>query len=757
VVYRARDTRLDREVALKLLPADSTSGETGASAIIEEGRLLAQVRHPNVVTIHGAEQIGGQIGLSMELVNGWTLEQVLEQGKRFEAPEVVEIGIQLCGAIAAVHKAGLLHRDIKTQNVMRADDGRLVLMDFGTGREVGDGSTGGLAGTPLYLAPELLSGYEPTIRSDIYSLGVLLYHLLTGSYPVRADRLSDLRRAHERGERTDLRTARPAVRSKLARIIDRAIDPAPERRYQTVDALREDLQAQQPPSTNVRALSVLAAAAAILLIASVGWEMGGRRAGWHSTPTTLVAEIVGLTRGSATDDAIGSPVIAVLPFEDLSPRRENDELADGLTDEIIRSLASVQGLQVRARASSFAFKGKPHDLREVGQQLGANLVVEGSIQRSGDTLRIDARLVQVAGSVPLWAETFDRTVKGILTVEAEIAQAIVTRLRLTLGAGQRRYDFDVDTYILYLKARARLGRRGGDDAKAASALFQQVVQRDPAFAPAYAGLADAYGLMSHPTLLPGVVEAAIPLMQQAADKALELDPLLAEGHAALGFVFARQKSWDKAHSSFQRAIDLNPALTQTYINYFTTTLLPHERFDDAERVLQAAARTDPLSGTVHGELGYLKLAAGRFDEAIEHYTRARALDPNLPYINQHLGRAMTFAGRFSEALSFWETKMDPSGTVAYKESPGGQVWMAVAYVMAGRRTEVERWAEVHDEPYRLALIHAALGNKDRTFEALNRAADIVPHRVVPLLSYPEMRLLRGDPRLAALRQRLQLP
>ena len=184
-VYRARDTRLDRDVALKLLPAHS-GGETRASSIIEEGRLLAQVRHPNVVTIHGAERIGGQIGLWMELVKGRTLEQILEQGRRFTVTEAVEIGIQLCGAIAAVHDAGLLHRDIKSHNVMLADEGRLVLMDFGTGRELGDNSAAGLAGTPLYLAPELLSGQEPTVRSDIYSLGVLLYHLLTGSYPVRA-------------------------------------------------------------------------------------------------------------------------------------------------------------------------------------------------------------------------------------------------------------------------------------------------------------------------------------------------------------------------------------------------------------------------------------------------------------------------------------------------------------------------------------------------------------------------------------------
>ena len=201
-VYRAWDTRLDREVALKLLPAGRSSGDPAASAIIHEGRLLARVRHPNVVTVHGAEQIGDQIGLWMEFVRGHTLEQVLDQQKVVSAAEAVGIGLELCRAMSAVHGAGLLHRDIKTHNVMRAEDGRILLMDFGTGRELEDDASSDLAGTPLYLAPEVLQGQQATVRSDIYSLGVLLYRLVTGSYPVHARTVRGVRRAHERGERT---------------------------------------------------------------------------------------------------------------------------------------------------------------------------------------------------------------------------------------------------------------------------------------------------------------------------------------------------------------------------------------------------------------------------------------------------------------------------------------------------------------------------------------------------------------------------
>ena len=757
-VYRAWDTRLDREVALKLLPVSAANGDPRGTAIIDEGRLLARVRHQNVVTIYGADRIDGLVGLWMEFIKGQTLQQALDQGKAFSATEIVDVGIELCHAIAAVHRAGLLHRDIKPHNVMLADDGRVVLMDFGTGRELTDTSPAALAGTPLYLAPELLSRQEPTVRTDIYSLGVLLYRLVTGTYPVNGRSLRDLRLAHERRERTDPKTPRLRVASKLARIIERSIDPVAERRYHSVDALRRDLARLKPYTHAVRVAYACGLAAVVLLLIAVVWETAGRLRGWRTTPSLTLARVAGLSADRrAPVPSTGEPVIAVLPLENLSAEPGSDYFADGLTDEIIRNLAGVRGLQVRSRTSSFSFKGKPRSLREVSEQLGANLTVEGSVWRSDNRLRVNVQLVRVAGDVPVWAERFDRTLEDAFAIQDEISRAIVDQLRLTIGAGQRRYDINIDAYNLYLKGRAVLGRRGGSDAKAAAQLFQEVIKRDPAFAPAYAGLAEAYGLMSHPTLSAGVVESALPLMQQAAARALELDELLAEGHAAAGFIHARQYDWPNAEKSFRRAVELNPSLTQTYINYWTTTLLPLERLNEAERLLTVAMHSDPLSPIVHHELGFMKLIAGRFDEAIDHYTRARALDPNLPYLDQHLGRALTFAGRYSEALALWESKKDVTGTNYYKDMPGAQGWMSAAYVMAGRRAEVERFAQTHREPYRLALIHAALGNKDRTFEDLERAALVVPHRVVPLLAYPEMRLLRGDPRLAALRKKLRLP
>jgi serine/threonine-protein kinase len=755
-VFRAWDTRLDREVALKLLPARAPAGRQRAASVIEEGRLLARVRHPNVVTIFGAERIGDRVGLWMELVRGRSLQQILDGGNVFPVADGIDVGVELCRAISAVHGAGLLHRDIKTHNVMLAEDGRLVLMDFGTGRELNDVSAIAPAGTPLYLAPEILRGEDASIRTDIYSVGVLLYHLLTGSYPVQGRGMLELRGAHERGERTTVAAARPDLPPKLARIIDRAIDPRPERRYPTADALKADLAALKQHPKAVRVAHALAAVAALLLAAVIGWEVGGRSVKSAKTPMALLAHAVGLNPVAASNvSPVEQPVIAVLPFENLSAEPDGNYFADGLSDEILRNLAVIRGLEVRSRTSSFAFRDKPRNLREVGEQLGANLVVEGSILRSGNRVRINAQLIQVAGDVPLWAERFDRELKDIFVIQDEISRAIVNKLRLTLGTGQRRYDIDADTWNLYLKARALLVKRG-ENARTATELFQQVVEKDPSFAPAYAGLADAYGFLSHPTLSSGVAEAALPLMQQEADRALALDGLLAEGHAAKGFIYARQYDWENATQSFRRAIELNPSLTLTYVNYWSTTLLPLEKLDEGERLLQVAMRTDPLSPIVHDQLGFMKLVAGRFDEAVDHFTRAYALDPDLAFLDQHIGRALTFAGRLPEALSFFDTLPGPQGGL-WKDYPGAKTWLARAYVSAGRRAEVQQWTQMTGEPYRLAVLHAALGNKDRTFEELNKAAEIVPHRVVPLLAYPEMRLLRGDPRLAALRVKLRLP
>lgn len=742
-VYRAWDTRLDREVALKLLPAGEPPAD-GTSPVIQEGRLLARVRHPNVATIYGAEWIDGRIGLWMEFVRGRTLEDLIEAGQAFAPSEVIDIGLEVCRAVSAVHAAGLLHRDIKTRNVMRADDGRVVLMDFGTGREQADRRPAG-AGTPLYLAPEAFRGQPATVRGDVYSVGVVLYRLLTGAYPVTAGSLEDLRRAHERADRTDLDAIRPDLPAGLVTVVRRATEADPWRRYESCDAMAAALASLASPRRARRWLATAVAAA----LAGVGVWLWSGAPGWRDpargTPDALRA---GLAVAPST--ATAPPALVVVPFRNLWTEPDAGLLVDGLTHEVIHSLAGVPGLDVKSATSSFALAGRNLGMAEIGQQLGVSLVLEGSVIGSTSRWRVLVTLAHVGRDTPLWSREFDHDGHSLIEMRHEIARAVVDALGLSLRTGQRRYEPAAAVYMQYLRARALAERRGSADAGAAASLFREVIASDPDYAPAYAGLADAYSFLSQD--LPDVggmsPDEAVALMRPAAQTALGLDPLLAEAHAAVGFLHSREHAWDEADRAFLRAIELNPALTHVYTTYAFSTLLPMRRFDEAEALLEEALRRDPLSPIVLRDLAFGQINAGRFDEAIDNLRRALALDPSLPYSTLLLARALSFDGRLDEALPMWEARASEIGS---------QHWLAYAYVQAGRRAEVERMLAGHRNPYRLAIIHAALGDKDRALEALARAADESPQRVVRLLTYPEMTPLRGDPRFDAIRGRFRLP
>jgi TolB-like protein/Tfp pilus assembly protein PilF len=767
-VYRAWDTRLDREVALKLIDADHTTADDSSSSIIHEGRLLARVRHPNVVTIYGAERIGARIGLWMEFVRGRSLKQIVGGGKVFSGAEAIQIGIDVAHAVAAVHGAGVLHRDVKAQNVMLAEDGRAVLMDFGTGRELLDNDSADVAGTPLYLAPEVLAGSDATIQSDVYSLGVLLYFLVTSSYPVRGQSVSDLRLAHQRHERIPIRAARHGSKlsPKLARIIERAIDPRPDGRYAGADALAADLAALQLRPALARLTYATGAAAVLLLIVGLGWEAVGRRVGSSRTPSALLASVAGRSAAVPQHVIPSQPIIAVLPFENLSDEPGSDDFVDGLTDEIIRTLSAIQGLHVRSRGSSFVFTAEPRDLRDVGQQLGVNLVLEGSVLRSGNKLHVNARLIQVAGNVSLWSDQFDRELEDIFAILDEISRAIANKLQLTLGRAQRRYETNVDAYELYLKGRALIGRRGRNDVDGAvpsmslenaAEVFRQVLVKDPEFAPAHAGLATAYALMSLlPTGPPGTlrpVEITDAIVRPAAEKALDLDPLLADAHAAMALVHVRDLDWSAAQKAFQRALELNRSLTHVYTSYSYSTLRPLGKWNEALRLLRVALQNDPFSLDVQREIGAVQLDAGQYEEAINTLERVRAVEPDFPYVDIHLAVALVLAGRPAEALSVFERIDRLSGR------PRRAPQRALAYVALGRRAEAEALAAEHADglPSALVQIYAALGDKDRAFDALERMAVIQPLRMPLQLVMPGIASLRGDPRLGALRQRFHLP
>jgi serine/threonine-protein kinase len=729
-VYRAWDTRLDREVALKLLRHREPEDETRASTVIHEGRLLARVRHPNVVTVYGAERIDGRVGVWMEFIHGKSLEQELRERGPFGVDRSIDIGIVLADALTAVHRAGLIHGDVKTQNVMCDADGRTVLTDFGAGFEVDDDSRD-LAGTPVCTAPELFAEQPATAASDVYSLGVLLYHLVTGAYPVRGGSIAEIRAAHAAGARTLLATERPDLPAGFVRIVDRALDPNPERRYDSPAALRDDLALLRAPAVPVPATR---RAGTLILVALVAVVM-------------LATAVAVASRWFRSE----TPAIAVMPFQNLNADPNGDYFVDGLTDEVIRNLSVIDGLDVRSRTSSFVFKGQPRNLRDVAQQLRVQLIVEGSVLRADGRLRINVQLVRASADVPIWSRYYDRELKDVFAIQDEISRSIVNELRLKLGRGQRLYNTDLEAYDLYLRARARVQHVGLTETRAAIGLFNQVIARDPAFAPAYAGLADAWAAMSG-NRGDGAVrpDEAYASMKPAAERALQLDPLLAEAHASMGVVLARDRKWAEAEAAFRRAVQLNGNVSSIDINFVRSTLLPQGKIDESVRQLRVALRRDPLSVDLRALLAQVLVSAGQYAESIEIGRRivpsAQAADDGLNHARQVLARALFQHGEKAEAIQRFEAL-----------GRGSDNFRGYAYAATGRHAEALALAEERKGfPASLVLIHAGLGDKDRAFEALERMSAERDPRIEAYLTYPELALLRADPRMDALRKKLGL-
>jgi TolB-like protein/Flp pilus assembly protein TadD len=426
--------------------------------------------------------------------------------------------------------------------------------------------------------------------------------------------------------------------------------------------------------------------------------------------------------------------IAVLPLENTSHDPANEYFADGLTDELIRNLSIIDGLTVRSRTSSFSLKGKPRNIRDAGEQLRADYILEGSVLRAGQQLRIEVQLVRVRDDFPLWSGRFDRELTEVFAIQDEISLRIVNSLRLKLGRGRRRYETSVEAYDLYLHARAQAESRNRGPAREAAGIYQQVVAKDPLFAPAYAGLASAYAASSAQGF--GDDHAGeLTEMRAAAEKAIQLDPLLAEAHEALGMEYARDGHWAQSESSFRRAIELDPSDSQTYDDFSIWLLWPLGRIGEALDQMRLAEKADPLSPVIQERLADVLISAGKYDEAAAHCAG----------MDGCLGRARLGQGRIDDAIQLLSTIENPR-------------YLGYAYGRAGRREEAEKLAAaVAPNAFSQAIIYAGLGDKDRTLEALDRVAGLGAARIGRALNSPEFALLRGDPRVKALRKKVALP
>ena len=485
VVFRAWDPQLETEVALKVLGREAHTGK----AIIDEARLLARVRHPNVVSIYGADDVDGQVGLWMELLRGVTLKQAVQHRGNYGAREAAVIGLDLTRALAAVHHAGVVHRDVKPQNVMREEGGRIVLMDFGAGIGLSDPTApvSGLVGTLLYMAPELFQRQPATAGSDLYSLGVLLFHLVTGSHPVQGSTMSEIRTAHERLERRRLRDVRPDLPGEFVRIVERATAPDPALRYASAGELEAELSG--------------------FVVAEQQTRSRGRRWIWWAVPATIAAT---LAAGVAIDKALrptdqtaprasaaGLRSLAVLPLTNVSGDPGQDYFADGMTDLLTTELSGVSSLRVIARTSAMMFKGSRTPIAEIGRRLHIDGIIEGSVNRSGDRVRVTVQIVDVKTESRLWGSTYERKAQDVFALQAEIVRTMTRELQAALTGPERQRLFALyvakpEAQDLYMRGRYLLHTQNRDQMRQACQLFEQAVGIDPGYGSAWANLARCY-------------------------------------------------------------------------------------------------------------------------------------------------------------------------------------------------------------------------------------------------------------------------
>ena len=719
-VYRAQDLHLRRDVAIKVLPAGVLADDHARKRFRKEAEALSKLNHPNIQTVHDFSTEDGIDFLVTEYVPGVTLSERLV-AKGLPLKEVLSFGQQMAEGLAAAHEQGIVHRDVKPSNLRITPDGRLKILDFGVAKLGCDTlatqtltETQCIVGTPLYMAPEQMLGESADVRSDIYSAGLVLRTMVTGKAP---------------GPRVPFDFA--GTPPRLQQVIEKCLEREPENRYQSARELVVDLrQLVMPPTapkvSRRRKARVMAAAVGVVLATAVliGMNVGGVQ-----------------QRLSRRFQVVANPrhieSLAVLPLRNLSRDPDQEYFADAMTEAVIANLAKIKAMKVISRTSVMAYKNSKKSMREIARELHADAVIEGSVMRSSDRVRITVELIDAGSDQHLWVESYDRDLKNILTLQGEVAQAIAQQVRAVITPQERvrlakGRPMDPEVYELYLKGRHIMERGGLEDVQKAIDYFQSGLAKDPDNPLFYTGLADAY-IDKMMDVHESPVEATAKA-RAAAAKALELDDSLAEAHTSLGTIkLSYDWDWAGAEHELRRAMELNPSYPLAYVMYgqYLTMI---GRQADALPYFDRAHRLDPLFDESYRGEGYSCFMAHKYDEAIVQYRKALELEPDaITYFGLVLARAENGDSKTAIAEAEKATKLNASPLLLTS--------LASAYARAGRRADATRvlrhleeiwkrqrtapaWHNVNSPyvcPYEVAGVYAQLGDKDLALEWLDKA------------------------------------
>jgi serine/threonine protein kinase/Flp pilus assembly protein TadD len=802
-VYLAQDTKLGRKVALKFLPSSLVDDTSRLRRFEQEAYAASALNHPNILTIYEIGQIDQWHFIATEFIDGETLRQEMKSS-RMKLSEVLEVAIQMASALSAAHASGVIHRDIKPENVMLSHDRIAKILDFGLAkltprrRATVDIETptktlfktdpGTVVGTTAYMSPEQASGLPVDARTDIFSVGIVVYEMITGRLPFEGETSSAILASllSEKEPQPLARYSRE-VPAELERIVSKALRKDRNERYQTTKDLLIDLKRLKQElefAVKLERSGQPTSGKSDLAVNDDEWaaisteQVPGARATSRATRFAsqmkehqrgaIFALILSITaiaalayfRNSYFKPSTPITSLAVLPLANGSNDPNTDYLSDGITESIINSLSQLPDLKVMARTTVFRYKGKEVDPQKIGQELGVGAVLTGKVLQHGDTLVIQADLVRVSDGTQLWGERYSPRLSDVVAVQGEIAKEISDKLRLRLSGQERerltkRYTDNTEAYQLYLKGRYQWNKRTVDSLEKAVDYFQQALQKDPGYALAYAGLADAYLVNS--VLPPRDISARA---RDAALKALALDNNLAEAHASLGFVKSRYDwNWSEAQDEYQRALALNQNYSVAYY-WYADLLTVLGKQEGALTQLKRAQELDPLSPTINAALDRTIFYERQYDRAIEQMRKSVELEPNFWSARFGLGLAYSEKRMYPEAIKEFQAAATLSGN-----SPTPVAMLGYVYAVSGRPDKARQVITQLNElsihryvpPYNIAVIYVGLGDKDLAFQWLEKAYGEHDPSLALLKVAPWLDSLREDPRFSSLTQRIGFP
>ena len=729
-VYVAEDKTLGRRVALKVLRPEVADSKDRRERFHREAKAVAALNHPNIVTLYSVEEADGLLFLTMELVHGRSLSDLLRAGP-MPLARTIALACQVGDGLASAHDAGVLHRDLKPDNLIVTEEDRVKILDFGLAKLVTpavgmdtEGATmarepsspGMTLGTAGYMAPEQALGKKLDARADLFALGVVIYQMTTGRAPFEGETLAAFFDHLLNRPPVSPGKLNPSLPASMVAVIEKALEKNPERRYATARELTLDLKSIDPSS-----------------------------AGAPSHPR----------QGS----------IVVLPFVDLSPEKDQEYFCHGVAEELIHSLTRVSGLRVISRTSAFAFEGKGVEITEIGRRLKAATALEGSVRKSGRRIRVSARLVNTEDGYPLWSKRFDRELEDVFAIEDEIAETIVTELASELGglSGQaldRSAPQNTEAHEAYLRGKYALNKWTEEWMGRAILWFQESIAHDPLFAPAYAALAECHVWLYSGV---GVVPAkdAVPQAKEAVGKALELNPRLSDAHRVRGMI-AMNHDWDRkgAEEALTRAVSLGPSSAEAHFWNAWRLALLEARYAEALVELNEAERLGPLDLQVKTQIGYVYCFLHDLDRAIEQFEKALDLEPRFGFAHYALGDAYAQKAEYERAVSELEKSIELDGrsvnhvgVLGYVHGRAGNADKATALL----QELMERAATSYVSSMWPAMTHLGLGDRESVFHSLERAFAERDGSLVLITSAIEFDPVREDPRFKSLLERMGLP